>query len=183
MHHVTQQSETRRVLTCCIELLRLIQYPMADRRRQEIEEKRAKLTELRRARDERKAQLVQAESAPGPSTTSVSLCTSASGPLLKSQPLTTSRKDVNDLVDSLLQRPASPYSGTGRSTPLPPAEAVRASSALGQAVGRSATPPASIPPTPSGRLSRLSNASGAREREREGEAGEAADIARWDSSQ
>jgi dynein intermediate chain len=35
---------------------------MADRRRAEIEEKRAKLAELRRARDERKALLAQAQS-------------------------------------------------------------------------------------------------------------------------
>jgi dynein intermediate chain len=34
---------------------------MADRRRAEIEEKRAKLAELRRARDERKALLAQAD--------------------------------------------------------------------------------------------------------------------------
>ena len=39
---------------------------MAERRRQEIEEKKAKLAELRRARDERKALLAQAEQA-GPS--------------------------------------------------------------------------------------------------------------------
>jgi dynein intermediate chain len=39
---------------------------MAERRRQEIEEKKAKLAELRRARDERKALLAQAEAA-GPS--------------------------------------------------------------------------------------------------------------------
>ena len=39
---------------------------MAERRRQEIEEKKAKLAELRRARDERKALLAQAETA-GPS--------------------------------------------------------------------------------------------------------------------
>lgn len=45
---------------------------MADRRRQEIDEKRAKLAELRRARDERKALLAQAESAPGPSQSTVS---------------------------------------------------------------------------------------------------------------
>jgi hypothetical protein len=38
---------------------------MADRRRAEIEEKRAKLAELRRARDERKALLAQAQSGGG----------------------------------------------------------------------------------------------------------------------
>ena len=38
---------------------------MSDRRRQEIEEKKAKLAELRRARDERKALLAQAEKGPG----------------------------------------------------------------------------------------------------------------------
>lgn len=45
---------------------------MSDRRRQEIEEKRAKLAELRRARDERKALLAQAEKG-GPSTAEVRL--------------------------------------------------------------------------------------------------------------
>lgn len=43
---------------------------MSDRRRQEIEEKKAKLAELRRARDERKALLAQAEK--GPSAAEVS---------------------------------------------------------------------------------------------------------------
>lgn len=38
---------------------------MSDRRRQEIEEKRAKLAELRRARDERKQLLAQAEKGSG----------------------------------------------------------------------------------------------------------------------
>ncbi|KAL7424429.1 hypothetical protein Q5752_000112 [Cryptotrichosporon argae] len=96
---------------------------MADRRRQEIEEKRAKLAELRRARDERKQLLAQADQV---------------------QPLTTSRKDVNDLVDSLLTstRPGSPAIGTSR-----PSSAAVASSEQA----------ASAPGTPGGRVSRLSN--------------------------
>ncbi|CAD6572335.1 MAG: hypothetical protein TREMPRED_000502 [Tremellales sp. Tagirdzhanova-0007] len=116
---------------------------MPDRLRAEIEEKKAKLAELRRARDERKVLLAQAEK----------------GPV---EPLTTSRKDVNDLVESLLgpgARPASPYqtaslrvqTPSSSATPLPTSGA-----------GRS-TPPASIPGTPGGRNSRMSNGSSGQE--------------------
>lgn len=133
-----------------------------------MDEKRAKLAELRRARDERKALLAQAESAPGPS--SQTTVSTKSHPLNThaitfytdtQKPLTTSRKDVNDLVDSLLQRPSSPYTSTpGRTTPL---QTTRGTSALGQ-ISNGAS--GSVPPTPSGRLSRLSNSSGTPVRER-----------------
>ncbi|TYJ58004.1 hypothetical protein B9479_001363 [Cryptococcus floricola] len=101
---------------------------MSDRRRQEIEEKRAKLAELRRARDERKQLLANTDQA--------------------SEPIATNRRDVNDLVDSLLTRPASPFTPAPSSRP----------SAFGTP-GRpsGSTPPSSIPGTPGGRASRLSN--------------------------
>ncbi|ODN94850.1 dynein intermediate chain, cytosolic [Cryptococcus wingfieldii CBS 7118] len=101
---------------------------MSDRRRQEIEEKRAKLAELRRARDERKQLLANTDQA--------------------SEPMATNRRDVNDLVDSLLTRPASPFTPAPSSRP----------SAFGTP-GRpsGSTPPSSIPGTPGGRASRLSN--------------------------
>ncbi|WVQ74361.1 hypothetical protein IAR50_003961 [Cryptococcus sp. DSM 104548] len=101
---------------------------MSDRRRQEIEEKRAKLAELRRARDERKQLLANADTT--------------------SEPMTTNRRDVNDLVESLLTRPASPFTPAPSSRPT-------AFGTPGRPSG--STPPASIPGTPGGRASRLSN--------------------------
>ncbi|WVR09556.1 hypothetical protein IAU60_006625 [Kwoniella sp. DSM 27419] len=103
---------------------------MADRRRQEIEDKRARLAELRRARDERKQLLAQAEQGvnePAP---------------------TTARQDVNDLVESLLARPTTPalHSALGTATP--------------SRLAGSHAPSGSVPPTPAGRLSRMSNNDG-----------------------
>ncbi|KIR98614.1 dynein intermediate chain, cytosolic [Cryptococcus deuterogattii 2001/935-1] len=106
---------------------------MSDRRRQEIEEKRAKLAELRRARDERKQLLAQAEKGSG---------------LGSAEPLTTNRRDVNELVDSLLARPATPLTGPSSTRPSTIGTPARPSGS---------TPPASIPGTPGGRVSRLSN--------------------------
>ncbi|OWZ76718.1 dynein intermediate chain, cytosolic [Cryptococcus neoformans Bt85] len=102
---------------------------MSDRRRQEIEEKRARLAELRRARDERKQLLAQAEKG-------------------SAEPLPTSRRDVNELVDSLLARPATPLTGPFSTRPSTIGTPARPSGS---------TPPASIPDTPGGRVSRLSN--------------------------
>ncbi|WVO16714.1 hypothetical protein L204_104395 [Cryptococcus depauperatus] len=102
---------------------------MSDRRRQEIEEKRAKLAELRRARDERKQLLAQAEK----------------GNVEAPQASTTNRKDVNELVDSLLARPTSPYTAPRSSVLNTPARQL------------ASTPSASTPGTPGGRASRLSN--------------------------
>ncbi|ORY31677.1 WD40-repeat-containing domain protein [Naematelia encephala] len=112
---------------------------MADRRRAEIEEKKAKLAELRRARDERRAQLAQAEQRGVPA-----------------EPLTSHRRDVNELVDSLVgpsassTRPTSPFVPASSSSRIPP------SSASGFGGGR-ATPSGSVPGTPGGRTSRLSD--------------------------
>ncbi|KAK8853374.1 hypothetical protein IAR55_004078 [Kwoniella newhampshirensis] len=113
---------------------------MSERVRKELEEKRARVAELRRAREERKQILAQSQTTSNVSATS--------------EPLATSRKDVNDLVDSLLARPASPApvrptavasgsgSGSGRATP---------------ARGTITSPSASVTDTPGGRTSRLSN--------------------------
>jgi len=138
---------------------------MADRRRAEIEEKKAKLTELRRARDERKALLAQGDKDPV-GVGSFPFFLSSTADLPRTQPLTTSRKDVNDLVDSLLGsggKSSSPYqAGSSRipvsstSTPLPYS-----------GPGRS-TPTASIPGTPGGRTSRLSNEGAGQEGRRPG---------------
>ncbi|WWC91878.1 uncharacterized protein L201_006827 [Kwoniella dendrophila CBS 6074] len=104
---------------------------MAERMKRELEEKRARVAELRRAREERKAQLAQAASQG------------------TAEPLTSSRKDVNDLVDSLLARPSTPARQTSyvstQSQATPSARATRA------------TPEESLPGTPGGRASRLSN--------------------------
>ncbi|WVF67263.1 hypothetical protein IAT40_002011 [Kwoniella sp. CBS 6097] len=101
---------------------------MAERRKQELEEKRARLAELKRARDERRQQLASAERS------------TAETPSLSS-----TRRDVNDLVDSLLARPSTP----ARQSSIVASTPARASS--------SNTPPASVPGTPGGRASRLSN--------------------------
>lgn len=59
-NHPTSQLSTATISQLSLNLSRT--HDMADRRRAEIEEKRAKLAELRRARDERKALLAQAQS-------------------------------------------------------------------------------------------------------------------------
>lgn len=64
------------------------------------------------------------------------------------QPLPTSRRDVNELVDSLLARPATPLTGPFSTRPSTIGTPARPSGS---------TPPASIPDTPGGRVSRLSN--------------------------
>lgn len=64
------------------------------------------------------------------------------------QPLSTSRRDVNELVDSLLARPATPLTGPSSTRPSTIGTPARPSGS---------TPPASIPGTPGGRVSRLSN--------------------------
>ncbi|RXK41479.1 dynein intermediate chain, cytosolic [Tremella mesenterica] len=103
---------------------------MADRRQREIEEKRAKIQELRRAREERKAQAEKGST----------------------EPLTSSRRDVNELVESLLApstRPTSPF------VPAPSTRQVTPSQ-LSQQTGD--TPPGLTGTiTPGGRASRLSN--------------------------
>ncbi|WWC72175.1 uncharacterized protein I206_106135 [Kwoniella pini CBS 10737] len=104
---------------------------MSERMKKELEEKRARVAELRKAREERKAQLAQATS---------------QGNV---EPLTSSRKDVNDLVDSLLARPSTPI--TVRQSSY-----VSAQSQTPAARSRT-TPEESIPGTPGGRASRLSN--------------------------
>ncbi|WVQ94862.1 hypothetical protein IAU59_001945 [Kwoniella sp. CBS 9459] len=101
---------------------------MAERRRQELEEKRARLAELKRARDERRQQLASAERG-----------------TTETPSLSSTRKDVNDLVESLLARPGTP----ARQQSILASTPARASS--------SNTPPASVPGTPGGRASRLSN--------------------------
>lgn len=125
---------------------------MSDRRRQEIEEKRAKLAELRRARDERKQLLAQAEKGSGLGSAEVSpyllLPFSRYANTYTHQPLTTNRRDVNELVDSLLARPATPLTGPSSTRPSTIGTPARPSGS---------TPPASIPGTPGGRVSRLSN--------------------------
>ncbi|KAK4689233.1 dynein cytoplasmic 1 intermediate chain, partial [Tremellales sp. Uapishka_1] len=113
---------------------------MAERRQAVIEEKRAKLAELRRARDERAQRLAQAEKG-------------------AAEPLTTARKDVNDLVDSLLSstRPASPFAA-GPSRTSSTSQLPQLSSLSQQVRAGGSTPPASIHGTPGGgRTSRLSN--------------------------
>jgi hypothetical protein len=65
-------------------------------------------------------------------------------------------RDVNDLVDSLINtpRPASPYTISRQSGHAPPGPAVRA----GTGTGSGSTPPGSIPGTPAaGRVSQMSN--------------------------
>ncbi|OCF34212.1 dynein intermediate chain, cytosolic [Kwoniella heveanensis CBS 569] len=104
---------------------------MAERRRQELEEKRARLAELKRARDERRQQLASVEKG------------GTEAPTLSS-----TRRDVNDLVDSLLARPSTPARQPSNLASTP----ARASS--------SNTPPTSVPGTPGGRASRLSNNDG-----------------------
>ncbi|EKD00775.1 dynein intermediate chain [Trichosporon asahii var. asahii CBS 8904] len=98
---------------------------MGERRKQEIEEKKARLAELRRARAERQKLLAQAEAGPSDS------------PALG---LTTRKAEVNDLVDQLLasNRPGSPY------TPGAPSRA-----SLSALQSNAGTPPASVPSTPS----------------------------------
>nr|XP_018261064.1 dynein intermediate chain, cytosolic [Kwoniella dejecticola CBS 10117]OBR83222.1 dynein intermediate chain, cytosolic [Kwoniella dejecticola CBS 10117] len=104
---------------------------MSERMKKELEEKRARVAELRRAREERKAQLAQVTSQGN------------------AEPLTTSRKDVNDLVDSLLARP---------STPATVRQSSYVSAQSQTPAGRSrVTPEESLPGTPGGRASRLSN--------------------------
>ncbi|WWD19801.1 hypothetical protein CI109_104265 [Kwoniella shandongensis] len=108
---------------------------MSERVKKELEEKRARVAELRRAREERKQLLAQSQSKAISST---------------AEPLATSRRDVNDLVESLLARPASPaparHSPSGLATPA-------------RASGSTSTPPASVADTPggTGRTSRLSD--------------------------
>ena len=113
---------------------------MSDRVRKELEEKRSKLAELRRAREERRALLAQGEKAQAEVGSPFSLQSDK----LNSQPVNTSRRDVNDLVDSLLGAPPSP--APPRHTPNAPTHVS----------GRS-TPPDSTKGTPVGRTSRLSN--------------------------
>ncbi|WVW86335.1 hypothetical protein I302_108379 [Kwoniella bestiolae CBS 10118] len=107
---------------------------MSERMKRELEEKRARVAELRRAREERKAQLAQAGS---------------SGTV---EPLTSSRKDVNDLVDSLLARPSTPIAAGRQSSYV-------STSSHTSPIGRvtRANPEESLPGTPGGRASRLSN--------------------------
>lgn len=80
------------------------------------------------------------------------------------QPLT-SRKDVNDLVDSLLTpaRPGSPYTPGGPSR-VSSLGASAAPSAHPAASGRSTPPSASVPGTPGRPTSRLSDGSLGNER-------------------
>ncbi|BEJ15171.1 hypothetical protein CspHIS471_0409380 [Cutaneotrichosporon sp. HIS471] len=102
---------------------------MSEHRRKEIEAKRAKLQELRRAREER-SKLLATASTPGSGT--------------ESPAPPASRKDVNSFVDNVIAaRPGSPYSRP--STAGPSAAPVRTAS------------PVSAPGTP-GRTSRLSEA-------------------------
>ncbi|WRT70069.1 uncharacterized protein IL334_007063 [Kwoniella shivajii] len=110
---------------------------MSERMKKELEEKRARVAELRRAREERMAQLAQASTSQGPV-----------------EPLTTSRKDVNDLVESLLARPSTP----ARQTSYVSAQS-HATPNIGTSgrASRSTPPESSLPGTPGGRASRLSN--------------------------
>lgn len=62
--------------------------------------------------------------------------------------MTTNRRDVNELVDSLLARPATPLTGPSSTRPSTIGTPARPSGS---------TPPASIPGTPGGGVSRLSN--------------------------
>ncbi|TXT04355.1 hypothetical protein VHUM_04122 [Vanrija humicola] len=107
---------------------------MSELRRKEMEDKRAKLAELRRAREERQRLLQQA----------VERGSSAS-----SDPLT-SRKDVNDLVDSLLTpaHPGSPYTPGGPSRVSSLAASAAPSAHPAASPGRSTPPSASVPGTP-----------------------------------
>ncbi|OCF77637.1 dynein intermediate chain, cytosolic [Kwoniella mangroviensis CBS 8886] len=107
---------------------------MSERMKRELEEKRARVAELRRAREERKAQLAQA---------------SSQGTV---EPFTTSRKDVNDLVDSLLARPSTPIAAPRQSSYVS-----ASSQATPSRRATRATPEESLPGTPGGRASRLSN--------------------------
>ncbi|KAL1405096.1 hypothetical protein Q8F55_008719 [Vanrija albida] len=128
---------------------------MSELRRKEMEDKRAKLAELRRAREERQKLLQQA----------VDRGSGASSSEQQQQQPLTSRKDVNEFVDSLLStgRPNSPYTPGGPSR-VSSLGASAAPSAHPAASGRSTPPSASVPGTPGRPTSRLSDGSLGNER-------------------